>query len=57
MALLRGKATPSEVDEYGQFVLTLAHKVAAAHREHGVDVSEAEQAAIDEIAAVLRPAG
>jgi len=57
VALLRGKATPSEVDEYGRFVVTLAHRVAAAHREHGVDVSEAEQAAIDEITAALRPAG
>jgi hypothetical protein len=53
VALLEGKATPTEVDEYRQFILTLAHKVAAAHREHGVEVSPAEQAAIDEIAAAL----
>ena len=32
---------------------TLTHKVAAAHREHGQDVSEPEQAAIDDIVAAL----
>jgi hypothetical protein len=31
----------------------LAHKVAGAHREHGQHVSEAEQAAIDDIVAAL----
>src|ERR1700738_4846499 len=35
IALLEQKATPVEVDEYRQFIVTLAHKVAAAHREHG----------------------
>ena len=53
VALVEGKATPEEVDEYKKFVVTLAHKVAAAHREHGTDVSPAEQAAIDEISATL----
>ncbi len=58
VALLQRKATAQEVDEYRQFIVTLAHKVAAAHREHGVDISEAEQAAIDEINATLHePAG
>ncbi len=52
-ALLERKATPAEVDEYRQFIVTLAHKVAAAHREHGQEVSEAEQAAIDDITAAL----
>jgi hypothetical protein len=51
--LLSQKAAGGEVDDYRQFIITLAHKVAAAHREHGVDVSEAEQAAIDEITAAL----
>jgi hypothetical protein len=37
----------------GPFVLTLADKVAKAHREGGADVSDAEQAAIDEAAAAL----
>jgi head-tail adaptor len=51
--VLQRKATPAEVDEYRQFIVNLTHKVAAAHREHGQDVSEAEQAAIDEIVAAL----
>jgi hypothetical protein len=51
--LLGSKATPTEVDDYKQFVLNLADKVANAHREDGVSVSPAERAAIDEIAATL----
>jgi hypothetical protein len=53
VAVLSRKATPVEVDEYRQFIVNLTHKVAAAHREHGQDVSEPEQAAIDEIVAAL----
>jgi RNA processing factor Prp31 len=53
VALIGGKASPAEVDDYRQFIVTLAHKVAAAHREHGVDVSDAEQAAINDIVAAL----
>jgi hypothetical protein len=53
VALLEGKATPAEVDEYRRFIVTLAQKVAAAHREHGQDVSDAEQAAISEIETAL----
>ncbi len=53
VALLQTKATPEEVDEYRRFIVTLSHRVAAAHREHGVDVSEAEQAAINDITAAL----
>jgi len=53
VGLLERKATPVEVDEYRRFIVTLAHKVAAAHREHGVEVSESEQAAIDDITAAL----
>lgn len=51
--LLKTKASPEEVDDYRHFVVGVAEKVAAAHREHGVAVSEAEQAAIDEIAATI----
>ena len=54
VALLERKATPVEVGEYRQFIITLSHKVAAAHREHGVEVSEAEKAAIDDIAGALK---
>ena len=53
VARLESKATPEEVDEYRRFVLTLANKVAAAHREEGQDVSPAEAAAIDQIAGAL----
>ena len=58
ISLLTGKAAPAEVDEYRRFIVTLSHRVAAAHREHGQDVSEAEQAAIDDITEALQaPAG
>jgi hypothetical protein len=53
VTLLQDKATPLELDEYRRFIVTLTHRVAAAHREHGQDVSPAEQAAIDEISAAL----
>jgi hypothetical protein len=53
VAVLEQKATPEEVEGYKQFVLTLAEKVANAHREHGQNVSPAEQAALDEIAGAL----
>jgi len=58
VALLERKATPAEVDEYRQFVLNLADKVANAHREgplglSGERVSDAERAAITEIAGAL----
>jgi len=53
VALLERKATAEEVDDYRRFVLTLADKVANAHREHGVSVSDAERAAIEEISAAL----
>jgi hypothetical protein len=56
-ALLEKKATPEEVDEYRRFIVTLSHKVAAAHREHGQEVSESEQAAIDQITEALSATG
>jgi hypothetical protein len=51
--LLGRKATADELDGYRRFVVTLADKVGNAHREDGAGVSEAEQAAIDEITASL----
>jgi hypothetical protein len=51
--VLERKATPAEVDDYRRFVLTLAEKVANAHREDGKSVSDAEREAIDEITASL----
>jgi len=48
--LLGQKATAQEVEDYRRFVLTLADKVAGAHREEGGEnVSAAERAAIEEI--------
>jgi hypothetical protein len=53
VAVLENKATAEEVDEYRQFVLSLAHRVAAAHREDGQSVSPAETEAIERIAEAL----
>jgi hypothetical protein len=53
VALLERKATPEEVEDYRRFILSLADKVANAHREGGEQVSDAERAAIDEISASL----
>ena len=52
-ALLQDKATVEERDEYGRFVLTVASKVAAAHRERGKQVSEPEAQAIQDIRTAL----
>ena len=57
MTLLEGKATTGERDDYRQFVLTLANKVAAAHREGGQSVSPDEAAAIQEMTTALGTAG
>jgi hypothetical protein len=51
--VLEQKATPDEVEGYRRFVVTLAEKVANAHREGDASVSDAEKAAIDEISASL----
>src|SRR5208282_3268405 len=56
-ALLESKATAEERDDYRRFVLTLANKVAAAHREHGQSVSPAEAEAIEQITAALGTTG
>ncbi len=56
VALLESKATREEVDEYRRFIVTLSQKVAAAHREHGQDVSEAEQTAISDVTEALNAA-
>jgi len=57
MVLLEGMATAEERDDYQRFVLALASKVAAAHREHGQSVSPAEAEAIEQITAALGTAG
>jgi hypothetical protein len=53
VAFLERKASPQELEDYKAFVLTLANKVANAHRENGENVSPAERAAIQEVAASL----
>ena len=53
VALLDSKATAEEIDGYRRFVLELANKVAAAHREEGRGVSPGEAEAIEEIATAL----
>jgi hypothetical protein len=56
---LEQKATPEEAAEYRQFVLRVADVVAHAHKEGGVlgiggkEVSEQEQAVLDDLASLL----
>ena len=57
VAALQAKATPEEVEDYRNFVVALAERVAAAHKEHGERVSPNEQAALGEIAASLGAQG
>ena len=57
VALVDSKAATQERDDYRRFVLTLAGKVAAAHREGGQSVSPAEAEAIQQITAALGTAG
>jgi hypothetical protein len=57
MALLESKATVEERDDYRHFVLSLANKVANAHREHGQSVSPQEEEAIEQITAALGTPG
>jgi hypothetical protein len=57
VTVVGSKATAEELDEYRRFVLTLADKVAAAHREHGQDISPAEADAIQQITAALGTSG
>ena len=57
VALVDSKAATQERDDYRRFVLTLANKVAAAHREGGQSVSPAEAEAIQQITAALGTAG
>jgi hypothetical protein len=53
VTLVDSKATTQERDDYRRFVLTLADKVAAAHKEAGQNVSPAEAEAIQQITAAL----
>lgn len=63
--ILEAKATPSEVDAYKRFVMSVAQTVASAHHSGGFlgiggkQVSDAENQALDEISTALGtpPAG
>ena len=61
LGILERKASPEELETYKRFVLDVAEAAAKAHKEGGFigiggkPVSESEQAALDEIAAALRP--
>lgn len=49
VAVLQKKAQASEVEDYRNFTMTLAERVAGARAEGGQAVSEAEQQAIESI--------
>jgi hypothetical protein len=53
VAVVKSKATSEEAEDYRKFVLGLAERVAAAHREDGQAVSSAEAAAIQDIGTAL----
>src|SRR4051794_3280701 len=57
--VLEGKAEPDEVEAYKRFILKVAETAAKAHKEGGflgiggTEVSEKEQAALDELASTV----
>ena len=59
LRIVEEKATPEEAEEYRQFILRVADVVAHAHKEGGVlgiggtEVSEQEQAVLDQLASTL----
>jgi hypothetical protein len=59
IGIVEQRATPEEAEEYREFVLRAADAVAHAHKEGGVlgiggtEVSEQEQAALDELARLV----
>jgi hypothetical protein len=57
VTLLEQKATRGEVLAYKKFALDVAARVAEAHKEGDLPVSEGERAAIEKIAASLYPSG
>jgi hypothetical protein len=52
-SVLEDKATAEECEDYRRFVLTVANKVAEAHREKRQSVTPAEQQAIQDITTAL----
>jgi len=57
VALIGSKATAEELDAYRRFVLAVADRVAAAHKERETAVSPAETQAIDSITQALGGTG
>jgi hypothetical protein len=57
MAVLQSKATSEECEDYRRFIITVANKVANAHKEAGQSISPAEAQAIEQISAALGTAG
>jgi len=55
--LVAQKGSPEEAEAYRGFVLSVAQRVAEAHKEGGQKVSPNEQAAIDEIKATIGATG
>ena len=53
VALLEGKASGEEVDDYRRFVATVMDRVARRHEEQGTAISPKEQAAIDQVTQAL----
>lgn len=59
LELVGQKATPGELEDYKRFILKLADTVAHAHKEGGFlgiggkEISESEQAVLDELSAKL----
>jgi len=53
VALLEQKATPDEVESYKRFTLSVAERVAEAHKEQGGQVSPEERDAIAKIESSL----
>jgi hypothetical protein len=53
VTLLEAKATADEVEAYRKFALSVAERVAEAHKEGDEPVSEAERAAIEKVSASL----
>jgi hypothetical protein len=56
-ALVASKGTPDELVAYRKFIIALSEKVAAAHREHGVQVNDQESGAIDAINGAIGATG
>ncbi len=54
VGIVAAKATPQELEDYRNFIVTLSKTVAAAHREDGQDVSSPEAEAIEAITGALQ---